>query len=525
MVMTTVITLIMFSILIVYLLATSMNRNITNVYADVNSSFYAAESGLNKRAYELRTKFDGYKVPGGNSPVNFMQSCLTRTGNLGSGDLGCTDYEYRSIDAGKALLQVSPDSITSKVDSIAYVASTYVQDNPKNIAPYPASKVVPAGDLYAGMNMEEYTYQLFSTARKSDAKLDEGGTKVVLQMEFNSRLIPLFQFAAFYNQDLEIRPSPVMTLAGRIHTNSDLYLGSYNRLTLNGSTTAVGNIYVKNKQDNELYGGSGNLVDIVVNDPASPVSILAANSNNTTTNPLLLANLKTNFGNKLLSGTQPLVVPSPGFLGKVDADQRDGIGQYYGKADLRISYQPNNTAMPVAITAIKTGLGGDSSTCATVDDISFNRNDRNTLLCDTLTEQQIQSLRQPVMLRSNISNETRAFCPATLPALPAVTLSNVEKIKVARALQTAIASQSTPIAFSQMNGALSSGVATSFDQNLQLSLLPTSTINTLKGSTYNSIAALVNGCFLAAPIQIYGNHYNGRERRNITLRNYSGLKN
>lgn len=35
-----------------------------------------------------------------------------------------------------------------------------------------------------------------------------------------------FQHAVFYEDDLEIQPGPNMTLSGRVHTNSDLYLGS-----------------------------------------------------------------------------------------------------------------------------------------------------------------------------------------------------------------------------------------------------------------------------------------------------------
>jgi cysteine-rich repeat protein len=45
---------------------------------------------------------------------------------------------------------------------------------------------------------------------------------------------PLFQFFAFYAEDLEIGPGPVTSLHGRIHTNGDLYLNS------NGSTLSIG---------------------------------------------------------------------------------------------------------------------------------------------------------------------------------------------------------------------------------------------------------------------------------------------
>src|SRR5437879_12489246 len=36
----------------------------------------------------------------------------------------------------------------------------------------------------------------------------------------------MFQFASFYNGDLELVPSPNMVINGRLHTNGDLYLNS-----------------------------------------------------------------------------------------------------------------------------------------------------------------------------------------------------------------------------------------------------------------------------------------------------------
>jgi hypothetical protein len=57
------------------------------------------------------------------------------------------------------------------------------------------------------------------------------------------RLIPTFQHAVFYNDDLEILPGASMTLSGRIHSNNDMYLDS------NGNTLTIDSFYVHSAGD------------------------------------------------------------------------------------------------------------------------------------------------------------------------------------------------------------------------------------------------------------------------------------
>lgn len=67
--------------------------------------------------------------------------------------------------------------------------------------------------------------------------------KADMKMIVESDLIPLFQFAVFYEPVLEIAPSPAMTLGGRVHSNGDLYIQSGNSLTIDSRMTAAGNIF------------------------------------------------------------------------------------------------------------------------------------------------------------------------------------------------------------------------------------------------------------------------------------------
>jgi len=54
--------------------------------------------------------------------------------------------------------------------------------------------------------------------------------------------IPLFQFAIFYNLDLEVNPGPDMTITGPVHCNQNIYLQPQATLTFKSDVTAAGDI-------------------------------------------------------------------------------------------------------------------------------------------------------------------------------------------------------------------------------------------------------------------------------------------
>jgi hypothetical protein len=143
--------------------------------------------------------------------------------------------------------------------------------------------------------------------------------EAILEMYFRSRLIPMFQFAAFYDKDLEILPGPDMTLAGPVHVNGDLYLDSGATLTINGQTTTTG----------DLYHGRKN-TDVCTNiarifDPAAPLALPACNGGGriqvTDTAP---------WNGMVRTGVDAVTVPEPEVFDPVPG------ALYWDKADLRI---------------------------------------------------------------------------------------------------------------------------------------------------------------------------------------------
>ena len=189
-------------------LLTRIELSTTKATQDATSSFYAAEAALNARAEEIRNIFVGYNRPAGTSP-DATNAC--DGSNIGQDDYACSDSE------------------------IGYkTATSYVVEAAGN----PLITVIPPGERYQNLNAQEYRYEA-----NAESKNPDGTSGALLKLNFKSRLVPLFQFAAFYNKDLEIAPGPAMTLSGPVHTNGDLYLNANATLAISGQITTAGNLY------------------------------------------------------------------------------------------------------------------------------------------------------------------------------------------------------------------------------------------------------------------------------------------
>jgi Tfp pilus assembly protein PilX len=91
----------------------------------------------------------------------------------------------------------------------------------------------------------------------SQAQGVNNSSDVTLESVVQDALIPLFQFAVFYEDDLEWHPGPAMTLGGRVHTNKNMYLGANTSLSIDSYTTAAGSIIHGRKAGSGQALGSG----------------------------------------------------------------------------------------------------------------------------------------------------------------------------------------------------------------------------------------------------------------------------
>ena len=229
-------TLLFSALLASYFAMTRVGLATTEHSMDTTRGFYAAEAGLNLRAGDIRSAFVGYLRPTGTPPTLVTGVLPCDTGSPGTGDFAC---ESRSISGRQV--------------------QTFVNESPDN----PTLISIPPGETFEYLTAQEYQYTVGSISADTD-----GHPEAILELELVSRLVPLFQFAAFYDKDLEILPGEPMTLAGPVHTNGDLYLGAGDSLDLLGQVTAAGDLYRGRKNEDSCMDGT-----VTALDPASPLAL------------------------------------------------------------------------------------------------------------------------------------------------------------------------------------------------------------------------------------------------------------
>ena len=152
-------------------------------------AFYAAESGVEKSAASIATSYETTAQPPNPLP----------SGNVSQGI-------YRNI--------------YSTTDNGAPVSITLTDGS------------------YKGLFGSVKSFNITSTG--IDTVKRESGVGLTMQMQ--DVLIPIFQFAVFYQNDLEFSPTANMTLSGRIHSNGDIYLQTSARFEDDSYMTSAGDI-------------------------------------------------------------------------------------------------------------------------------------------------------------------------------------------------------------------------------------------------------------------------------------------
>jgi len=102
--------------------------------------------------------------------------------------------------------------------------------------------------------------QPFAATVTADTSVAPFGTSTV-SMTADFDIIPIFQFAIFYEEDLEILPGPDMTLNGRVHSNQSIYMGSHATLRIDSVVTAAQDIYNRRKDSADIMGGDVEIRD------------------------------------------------------------------------------------------------------------------------------------------------------------------------------------------------------------------------------------------------------------------------
>ncbi len=285
-----------------YFLSTQVEITSSASNANRTTGFYAAEAGLNLRGQEIRQIFQGYNRPTGTSP----STATPCTGSdLGSGDFACKDFSL----SGRTV-------------------RTYVVEDPANASGGTSITLGP-NEQFAGLNAVEYRYTVYSEAFPPNDSRPEA----IVQMVFRSRLVPLFQFAAFYNKDLEILPGPAMTINGRVHANGDLYLNAGDTLDITGQVTVAkradgsgGDLYRGRKDATTQCGGTVRIDDANSGTNPDPAVMCGAGTQAVTD--------VTPWNGQVHTGMNNLTVPAP--------DQLEPGQFYWQQADLAVALVLNS---------------------------------------------------------------------------------------------------------------------------------------------------------------------------------------
>jgi hypothetical protein len=326
-VITIAVLLVLSVLLITYAITSKVDNASSTASAKSNTGFFTAEAGLNRRAEEIRAKFVGYNLPVGTSPQDTngqttWKACVQPGGTPGTGDFQCqTDSNLG-----------------------AQPVSTYVEDLTNGI---PVSTIIPQGDLYAGLSAQDYRYNVLSITQDKQAQ-----PTAILGMKLTSRLIPLFQFAAFYNQALDFSIPPNMTLNGPIHSNDNLYLDAFSSATLSiqGRITTKGAFYRGARLPSASAQACNGAVKVLTNTIAC--------GSGSSLRQYTQANLNALNNTDIRVGVPTLITPPPSQF-----DAAPGLGNdYWNKADLRIVLNLDSSENP---TSIEVQLASGTDTAAT----------------------------------------------------------------------------------------------------------------------------------------------------------------
>jgi len=274
-------------------------------HATATAGFYAAEAGINRGMGDYRNIFLAYHQPHG---ADFDEQTLT---------LGPRTVRYRLTAAC--------------------------------VGGCPLEQQVPAGRPFAGLRAQLYKYVAQATS-----EIHDGDVETSLGTEFQVNYIPLFQFLAFYEQDLEINPGPNMTLNGPIHTNGSLYMSSGATLNIEDAPPQIPTVSVtaaqrvfrgrKDDQNSPKCGGTVRVDQLADANKDGSLDSRAMSCTGGGATSMTDAALAPWLG--AIKARQPYVaVPEPDVLDR-------GTGEYWELADLRLALDlehPDGGLYPIVV--------------------------------------------------------------------------------------------------------------------------------------------------------------------------------
>jgi hypothetical protein len=101
------------------------------------------------------------------------------------------------------------------------------------------TNIVYLGSPYEGLMMLAAEYEVISTVSNSSSGFN---ISAAVGQQINLGVVPIFQFAIFYQNTLEINPGSAMTVNGLVHGNTNIFIDPTGALTFSNSVSSSGSI-------------------------------------------------------------------------------------------------------------------------------------------------------------------------------------------------------------------------------------------------------------------------------------------
>jgi len=154
-------------------------------------------------------------------------------------------YDYQQD--GESLVLNSVDRYRASVPTAAedptfsrYVLSDGQGNNNRTcVVNVPPNEFRVLTAQYRGLRGYGTAFHVISNARETGSRFN---ITAAVRQDIELATIPLFQFAIFYNLDLEVNPGPSMIVTGPVHANGNVFLEPQATLSFTGDVTSAANI-------------------------------------------------------------------------------------------------------------------------------------------------------------------------------------------------------------------------------------------------------------------------------------------
>ncbi len=155
------------------------------------------------------------------------------------------------MEMSRSLGRFPTDAELDTIIAPSFTHVTLTEFHAHAVGPIEASTLTDS--LYVGLSAEIQQFSVTVTAELAGPP--ESTTTVEIQGEYAE--IPIFQFGVLYEGDLDVHPGPAMTISGRVHSNSDVYLdpNAGGLVSFESTLTTNGGIY--NRHEAGYVAGGG----------------------------------------------------------------------------------------------------------------------------------------------------------------------------------------------------------------------------------------------------------------------------